>query len=323
MVVQDQLLVFGGVQSSGAVLSDAWSFSFTSGTWRQLNTADANAIGPRYLHVALTGAQANSVCLYGGASVANTGLLVASTASNAIYCFNLVSDSWSSPLTTTGVVPTLVAPIVLQSTAAGFTVMGGVSAGILSKSLLSYSFSPAAWVSTLAAPIAYAASDGNGFYFGGIVSTTASLPFNTYVVSVSPPGVWVEHQLACEPGFSGATCTAPLCQNKCNGLGVCVFPDLCECTNGFTGALCTQQTSSTCNVNWLDLNQAVLWPRAQNKALTCMAVLEQQILQIQQLLPKYPGQCGETASKYPFDLKAISKVSQPRSIDPGACCLRD
>lgn len=311
-VLQDRLYVFGGATASGVLLADAWSFSFVSNAWTQLSTAGANAIGARFLHTAVAGPQANSVCLFGGASAAATALVVGATApdSNALYCYDAVANTWlptrSGPA---GGPASLAALIVLRSQPDGFTVQGGVVGGALSARLLSYVYASSTWTTAAAPAIAYAASAPTaqyGYYFGGI--RNAAGQWNTRVMAVGPAGVWAEVQVQCEKGYTGATCTTPVCQNACWNLGRCIAPDLCECREGFTGALCTQQTCATCNVNWLDLNQQILWPRAKASAYRCMNTLLAQVAQIQALLPAYAQRCGQTDQyNYPVDLQAVSR----------------
>lgn len=231
---------------------------------------------------------------------------------NTIYCLDVAANAWLAPRTAPGTVRTLAGTQVVGTSATGFTLVGGLSAGALQGTLMSYSFATSTWTSTLASPIAYAAhvvANSFGYLFGGVRSAISNAqPFNTAVIAIGPAGVWSENRLTCEPGYSGTTCSVPVCTHNCYGLGRCVAPDVCECMNGFTGSQCSQQLCSACNVNYLDLNQAILWPRAKMRAAMCMNTLEQQILKIRSLLPKFPQLCGDpyTPGTYPFNLKQVS-----------------
>lgn len=313
-VVGGQLIVVGGVGVNGVVLSDVWSYTIATRTWALRTPSNAaSALGPRYLHVAVQGPTANSVCFYGGSATVSNALLLNNGATpNTIHCLDVGTNAWLAPRTALATVRTLAGAQVVGSSAAGFTVVGGISAGALQGTLMSYSFASSTWTSTLASPIAYAAhvvANSFGYLFGGLRNPlTNAQPFNTAVIAIGPVGVWNENRLTCEPGYSGTTCSVAVCTHNCYGLGRCVGPDLCECMNGFTGAQCSQQLCAACNINYLDLNQAILWPRAKMHAAMCMNTLEQQILTIRSLLPKFPQLCGDpyTAGTFPLDLKQVS-----------------
>lgn len=315
-VVGNELIIVGGVGANGVVLSDVWSYSFTSRTWTQRTPSNpAGALGPRYLHVAVQGPAASSVCFYGGSNTASNLLLLNNGGTpNTVHCLDVLGNAWLAPRTSPASVRTLAGSHVVGTSAAGFTLVGGVTNGTLQGALMAYSFVTSTWTSTLATPIAYAANavaNGYGYLFGGIVNPLAMQPFNTFVLAIGPAGVWGETRLTCEPGYTGTTCTTPVCANNCNNLGRCIGPDMCECMNGFTGAGCTQQLCSECNVNLLELNQPILWPRAKNRAFMCMTRLEQQILTIRSLLPRFPALCGDTykPGTYPFNLTSVSLAS--------------
>lgn len=265
------------------------------------------------MHIAVQGPVDGSLCFFGGSSVSSNSLFINNGATpNTLYCLDVAANTWLSPRTSPTSVTPLAGSQVVGSSAAGFTLVGGLYAGSLQSTLRSYSFATSSWTSTLASPIAYAAhvvSNGFGYLFGGVTSPiTATRPLNTAVMAIGPAGVWNEIRLTCEPGYTGTTCSVPVCRDHCNGVGRCIAPDLCECTDGFTGALCTQQLCAGCNVNYLDLNQAILWPRAKSRAAMCMTTLERQILSIRSLLPRFPQLCGDAymAGTYPLNLKEVS-----------------
>lgn len=314
-VVGDRLFVFGGVRSDGSVANDVWSFTFTTGVWLQITPgAGGNALGPRYLHVAVQGPVASQVCLWGGSiDGANRALAQGSTASNAVYCFDVTTSTWTAARNAPPTIGTRVAPVLLESSVAGFAVMGGVAQDAsVGTRLFAYRYATDAWTNTLASPVAYAAhapatvAGAFAYIAGGIIG--ASGAWNTRVLAVGPAGVWTEQQLACEKGYAGATCAQPLCAQNCWGVGRCVAPDLCECLEGFTGALCTQQRCSECGINLVDLNQPVLWPRAKARAFQCMDALEALIAGVEASLPGFPAKCGQTyQNNYPLSLKVSSK----------------
>lgn len=309
-ILNDDLWIFGGITTSRVLLNDVWRFSRSSSTWTQVSVS-GNGPPPRYLHHAFQGTDTNVICLFGGSDSPNDALVFSNSASNSVYCMDTATSQWRAPLTSPGNIPSSFAYVPFQESSSGFSVIGGVAGSAVSANAYSFNYASSSWTTTtLATPVAYASGQAvQGFlwHFGGLQQ---SGELQTRVMAIGPEGVWGQVSVGCEPGYTGANCTVPLCRNNCWNLGRCIAPDLCECIEGFTGALCEQQTCTTCGINQLSLNQEIYWPRAKQKAERCIERLTNIILQIQALLPPFPVTCAQTYRyTYPYNLTDISRES--------------
>jgi hypothetical protein len=305
-MVGQTLWVFGGLSSSGVLLNDAWSFSFATFTWRQALASSSPS--PRYLHVAFLSGP-SSVCIFGGTEVVTATLLPTSTAQPSIFCLNTaLPDNPYTIESPAGAVS--VAGASLADAAGEAVVFGGAASGAVVQSVQVFnlasrtgSLRPTANVRVFAAGAL--SSQGIMWQFGGINNINA---LSTFVLATGPSPTWAPVTVGCEAGYTGPQCNVPVCRNNCWGVGRCIAPDLCECNYGFTGALCSTQLCTTCGIGLLPLNQPVYWPRAHQKADTCIDQLAATIQQILALLPSSPETCAQkSATTSPLNLTSVSK----------------
>ncbi len=302
--------MFGGLSSSGTLLNDVWSFSFSSLTWRRAQATQPPS--PRYLHVAFVSG-ASDFCVFGGSEAVLVGgpLSVVSAAPPTVSCLSTAApDGAFTSESPSGAVSVVAATVADAGSSA--VVFGGVSnSRSLQQSVQSFSLSLRTWSSTPTFNVrAYAAGArsfaGLMWQFGGLDTANQS----TFVLASGPGPVWAPVTTGCEAGFSGSQCQTPVCRNNCWGVGRCIAPDLCECFYGFSGALCSQQQCTTCGIGMLPLNQPVYWPRAHTKSDTCIDTLSNTIRQILALLPPSPETCAEKNTlATPLNLTAVSKAA--------------
>lgn len=309
MLIGGSLWVTGGTGANG-LLGDTWEYTISSNGWRQ-ETA-LGGFSPRYLHSVFAGGP-QELCVVGGVTTLQTGLLVTVTAESDMWC--LTESGWS---TVSGPSMSVAGASVATGGANEVALIGGVdtSANVTTLvqrfNLVSRSWNSVAQMSQPAR--AYSAGDVNTpqqllWRMGGL--NPAGAMTATSVVAVGPSPSWIATLAGCEPGFTNPPlCNQPVCRRDCWGLGQCIAPDLCECAHGFTGPLCSQQLCTTCGVPLLPLNQPVYWPLARDKARRCIATLRKQIAAIKAQLPFYPATCSQTfPQEFPFNLTAVSKAA--------------
>ncbi len=262
-----------------------------------------------------------SQCLSSNPLFLSASLLASVAAAPAVHCLDTALPDGSYTVESPAGAVSVAGASVAEA-GAEVAIVGGVAGGAVTQLVQRFALGSRGWTtqgqsSTRAhAAAAFSPASGILWLFGGVGTSGAVL---SSVAALGPASAWAATLVGCEPGFSGAPqCTAPVCAHNCWGVGRCIAPDLCECSHGFTGALCSQQLCTTCGLGLLPLNQPIYWPRARAKALTCIDSLSATIRQILALLPGYPETCAETyvAQSFPLNVTAVSKVAWDFRIGP-------